>query len=119
MHMRMTIGANTHAAIANFGSISTALAALLVEGALLIAERWGMIGIFGVLAVHLAVIAVLLARVRVAQQAGEDTSAAVLTALTTAIVGPLGALGSLVVLAWTPTARKPSRLLVDWYSHIA
>jgi hypothetical protein len=117
--MGATIRINTRAAIANFGSIPTALAALLIESTLLIAEGLGVIGLFAALTVHLALVAALFARVRVAQQAGEDTSAAVLTLLTTAVVGPLGALGSLLVLALTATTPKPSRLLVDWYSHIA
>jgi hypothetical protein len=119
MRVGATIRSNTHSAIANFSSISTALAALLIEGTLLVAEGLGMIGLFGALAVHVAVVAVLLARVRVAQQAGEDTSAAILMMMTTAVVGPLGALGSLVVFALAPTTPKPSRLLADWYSHIA
>jgi hypothetical protein len=114
-----TIRINTRAAIANFGSIPTALAALLIESALLIAEGLGVIGLFAALTVHLTVVAALFARVWVAQQAGEDTSAAVLTALTTVVAGPLGALGSLAVLALIPTTPKPSRLLADWYGHIA
>lgn len=94
-------------------------AALVIEVLLAFAAmrfRWG---VGWLLIGHLGVVGVLAHLVRLRMAAGADTTSSVLTLLATLVAGPVGALGSLALLATTLRPVKNSALLAAWYERIA
>lgn len=100
--------------------VPAALAVALIETLLLIACAYARLPTFALVAGHVLVMAALLALVRREHHRGRDLGAWLLLVVAVAAIGPLGAIGGLIVGLFdrdvSPTAR---RRLDDWYQRIA
>ncbi len=117
---RVPATAERTAARATLGADAlVAAAALAVEAVLAAGALWDRMAIGWLLLGHAAVIAALAVwlRRRIAQ--GGESSRPQLILLSTLVAGPVGALGSLVVLPRVCADPTPSALLDAWYERIA
>lgn len=79
----------------------------------------GLAGFGGIIGLHLAVLACLGWHLRARQRAGRDTVPALVALLTTAAVGPLGALGAAGLALASGRGRGRNALLEAWYERIS
>jgi hypothetical protein len=68
---------------------------------------------------HFGIVGLLAAALTWRFERGEDTALAQLTLVTTLVMGPLGALATLLILPWAGVGGPRAELLSAWYERIA
>jgi hypothetical protein len=100
-------------------AVALAIGVLVLEALLLAGVATGWVGSILAIALHGAIVALTIQPISSAARRHVDTGPSILLAVATAVLGPLGALGC-VVMPWLCRAgRESPDLLKAWYRRIA